>query len=128
MSYQHYNPNPKHHNSVGDCVIRAVAKALNMSWESAYIDLVMQGYLMADMPSSNNVLNSYLRSKGFRKHAIDELCSDCYTFADFAGEHFKGTYILGTGTHVACVKDGTLYDSWDSSDCIPLYYYARENL
>lgn len=49
MSYQHYNPNPKHHNSVGDCVIRAVAKALNMSWESAYIDLVMQGYLMADI-------------------------------------------------------------------------------
>lgn len=128
MSYVYYNPNPRQRNNVGDCVIRAVSKALNISWETAYIDLVMQGYYMGDLPSSNAVLNSYLRSKGFKRHAIDELCPDCYSFADFAGEHFRGIYILGTGTHVACVIDGQLYDAWDSSDCIPLYYYVRENL
>jgi hypothetical protein len=126
MAYIYYNPNPKHKNSVGDCVIRAVSKALGISWETAYIDLVMQGYNMGDMPSSNAVLNAYLRSKGFRKHAIDELCPDCYSFNDFANEHFKGTYILGTGTHVATCIDGDLFDAWDSSECIPLYYYARE--
>ena len=58
MVYQHFNNNPKHKHNVGDCVIRAVSKALHVSWETAYIDMVMQGYLMADMPSSNAVLKS----------------------------------------------------------------------
>lgn len=124
-TWQYYNPNPKHHNPVGDCIVRAVAKALHTTWESAFIDLATQGYSMGDMPSSNAVLASYLRSKGFRKHAIDEYCSDCYTFEDFANEHFKGTYILATGTHVACVIDGIIYDAWDSSDCVPIYYFER---
>ena len=126
--YSYFNPNPRHLNPVGDCTVRAISKALNIPWETAYIDLVMQGYSVGDMPSSNAVVNSYLRSKGFRKHTIDDRCPDCYTFADFAKEHPKGIYILGTGTHLACVESGLIRDSWDSSDCIPLYYYERERL
>ena len=125
--YIYFNPNPRHKNPVGDCIIRAVSKALDISWETAYIDLVSQGYDMGDMPSSNAVLNSYLRSKGFRKYTLPNDCPDCYTFADFAGEHFKGTFIVCTGTHVACIQDGCLYDSWQSSDCTVLYYYERED-
>ena len=123
--YQFYNPNPKHQNPVGDCIIRALTKALNIPWESAYLDMAMEGYDRGDMPSSNAVLDSYLRSKGFRKYAIPNDCPNCYTFADFAGEHFKGTYIVCTGTHVACIKDGILWDSWDSSECVPIFYYER---
>lgn len=127
MSYKYYNPNPRHNNSVGDCTIRAVSKALNIPWETAYIDLVMQGYEIGDMPSSNVVLNSYLRSKWFRRNVVSNLCPDCYTFSVFAREHPKGTYIVCTGTHVACIKDGIIYDSWDSSDEVVIFYYERED-
>lgn len=127
MPYKYYNPNPRHNNSVGDCTIRAVSKALNIPWETAYIDLVMQGYEIGDMPSSNVVLNSYLRSKWFRRNVVSNLCPDCYTFSDFAREHPKGTYIVCTGTHVACIKDEILYDSWDSSDEVVIFYYERED-
>lgn len=127
-NYSYFNENPRKRNNVGDCTVRAISKALNLSWESAYFDLVMQGYVMGDMPSSNVVISSYLHSKGFSRHAIDDLCPDCYTVRDFANEHFKGTYILGTGTHVVCVKDGIYYDSWDSGDEIPLYYFVRDRL
>ena len=82
MAYKHFNNNPRHKHNVGDCVIRAVSKALHISWETAYIDMVMQGYLMADMPSSNAVLNSYLRTKGFTKHTLPDNCPDCYSFED----------------------------------------------
>ena len=126
MAFIYFNPNPRHKNSVGDCTIRAVSKALDIPWETAYIDLVMKGYEMGDMPSSNAVMSSYLRSKGFRKHIIDNDCPDCYTVNDFASEHFKGTYILGTGTHVVCVENGNFYDSWDSGDEVPIYYYQKE--
>lgn len=125
MSYVLFNNNP-HGKNVGDCTIRAASKALNQSWETTYLDLVTFGYDLADMPSSNAVYNAYLRSKGFRKNVIPNTCPDCYTFEDFAGEYFRGTYIVCTGTHVACIKDGTLYDSWDSSSETPIYYYERE--
>ena len=126
MSFVYFNPNPRNRKNVGDCTVRAVSKALGISWETAYIDLVMQGYELADMPSSNVVMNAYLHSKGFSKHVIDDLCPDCYSIRDFADEHFKGIYILGTGTHVVCIKDGNYYDSWDSGDEIPIYYYQKE--
>ena len=125
--YSYFNPNPRHKNPVGDCTVRSISKALNIPWETAYIDLVSEGYELGDMPSSNSVVNSYLRKNGFRKYTLSNECPDCYNFIDFAGEHFKGTYIVCTGTHMACIKDNVLYDSWNSSDCIPIYYYQKEN-
>ncbi len=120
-----FNNNP-HGKNVGDCTIRAASKALNQSWETTYLDLVSFGYDMADMPSSNTVYNAYLRSKGFRRNIIPNTCPDCYTFADFAGEYFRGIYIVCTGTHVACIKDGTLFDSWNSLEEVPIFYYKYE--
>mgnify|MGYP001143329198 CR=1 FL=1 len=35
MGYSHYNPNPAG-KSVGDCPVRAIAKALDKSWEEVY--------------------------------------------------------------------------------------------
>ena len=124
--YKYYNPNSRRRTSVGDCTVRAVSKALNISWETAYIDLAVQGYLLADMPSSNVVMNTYLHSQGFSRHSIEDNCPDCYTVREFAEDHPFGIYILGTGTHVVTVIDGIYYDSWDSGDEIPQYYYKKE--
>ena len=127
MGFVYYQPNPLKKGGIGDCSVRAVSKALNIPWDSAYIDLVTQGYFLKDMPSSNSILSAYLHSKGFRRYAISNLCPDCYTFKDFANDHPVGTYIVGTGTHVACIKNGTLWDSWDSSSEIPIFYWKKED-
>ena len=124
--FRYYNPNPLQKKNIGDCTVRAISKALNTSWDSAYIDLASQAFFLKDMPSSNSIVNSYLHSKGFRRYAISNLCPDCYSFKDFANDHPKGTYILGTGSHVACVKDGVLFDSWDSSMEVPIFYWKKE--
>lgn len=122
--YAEYNPNPVGRR-VGDCAVRAIAKALDIDWETAYAKLVKNGFLMADMPSSDAVWGAVLRANGFARHAIPDACPFCYTAEEFAIEHPEGTYVLGFGGHVATVKDGLLYDSWDSSQEIPLYYYER---
>lgn len=117
-----YNPNPMGRR-VGDCAVRAVAKALNTDWETAYAKIVRTGFQMADMPSSDSVWGAVLRSHGYAREAIADTCPDCYTAEMFCEEHPEGTFVLGFGGHVATVQDGSIYDSWDSSNEIPQYYY-----
>ena len=123
--YIEFNNNPAGRR-VGDCAVRAIAKALDMGWEAAYIALVINGLQMGDMPSSDVVSGSVLRQNKFRRQAIKDTCPDCYTAADFCEDHPKGTYVLYFGGHVACVKDGDLYDAWDSSAEVPQYFWYRE--
>lgn len=121
-----WNPNPVSRR-VGDCAVRAVAAALNVDWETAFGLLAVNAFQMCDMPSSDSVWGSVLRQNGFYRTAIADSCPDCYTAADFARDHPHGVYVLGFGGHVATVKDGRIYDAWDSSQEIPQYvWYRRE--
>lgn len=119
-----YNPNPAG-RSVGDCAVRAVAAALNLTWEDAYIMIVETGYKMADMPSADSVWGAVLRKNGFYRTSIPNTCPDCYTAEDFCRENPVGVFVLGFGGHVATVIDGDIYDAWDSRDCIPVYVWYR---
>jgi hypothetical protein len=123
MSYVKFNPNPNN-KSVGDCVIRALSLATNTDWETTYIKLVLYGFKMADIPSSNQVWGNYLIDNGFKKYP----CPDCITIRDFCNEHNNGVYVIGTGTHVVTCIDGNYYDSWDSGDEMPVYYFKRGDL
>lgn len=119
-----YNPSPVG-AKVGDCSVRAITAALGIDWESAYVLLCNAGFQMADMPSSNAVISAVLRKHGFYRKAIPDTCPNCYTVRDFCREYSKGVYVLGTGSHVVTVIDGDYYDSWDSGDEIPQYYWEE---
>ena len=123
--YIEYNPNPVA-VKVGDCVVRAISKALNMGWEAAYIALVMNGLQMGDMPSSDAVWGALLRQHGFKRKAIPDTCPQCYTAEDFCEDNPIGTYVLAFGGHVATVVDGNLYDAWNSSHEIPQYVWFKD--
>ena len=116
--YQFYNPNPKG-KAVGDCTIRALTKALEMSWDDAYTLTSMQGFYECDMPSSNAVWGACLRKYGYKKQLANG-----ETFAEFCAKNPKGKYLLCTGSHVAYVEDGTLFDSWDSRNEIVEFFYS----
>ena len=120
-----FNNNPSGRR-VGDCAVRAVSVALNVDWETAYAMIAANGYQMGDVMSSDSVWGSVLRQNGFYRTAIADSCPDCYTAADFARDHPHGVYVLGFGGHVATVKDGHIYDAWDSSQEIPQYVWYRK--
>ena len=126
MAYVPYNPNPTSRH-VGDCSIRAVAKALGIDWETAYAMVVVNGFSMGDMPSSDSVWGSVLRQHRFYRDTIPNTCPECYTAADFCADHPKGVFVLGFGGHVATVEDGNLYDSWNSENEIPQYFWYRKD-
>lgn len=124
MKYINFNANPAN-KRVGDCTVRAIATALSKRWEEVYIWLCLYGFMFCDMPSANNVWGAYLKTKGFRRHSIDcgEKCD--YTVWDFCEDHPIGTFILALQSHVICVIDSRYYDTWDSGEEIPIYYWAK---
>lgn len=119
------NPNPEH-KLVGDCVVRAIAILLDKTWEEVYEDICVLGRQMYDMPSSNEVWSEYLYSKGYIRKIIPNMCPACYTVRSFCDDHrHGGEYLLATGTHVVAVINGDYYDTWDSGNEIPIYYFQR---
>lgn len=123
--YKYYNPNPAG-RTVGDCSIRAISKALDIDWEKAYAKIIVSGFRMNDMPSSDSVWGSVLRMNGFYRVSVPNTCPDCFTIGDFCQKNKHGVFVLGTGTHVATVVDGDLYDSWDSSSEVPIYVWYKD--
>ena len=123
-TWVYFNPSPAGRN-VGDCAVRAVAKALGVDWDTALAMIASNAFQMSDMPSSNAVWGSVLRQHGFVRSSLPPTCPDCYDAEQFAKDHPHGTYVLGFGNHVATVKDGRLFDSWDSSKEIPQYFWEK---
>lgn len=119
--YVFYNPSPQG-KRVGDCVIRAISKALDQSWDTTYTGIVLKGFEMADMPSGNHVWGQYLKDHGFTR----ELVPDGLTVAEFAARYPHGTYVLAISGHVVCVKDGDYYDTWQSGDEVPIYAWSKK--
>lgn len=119
--YCFYNANPDGAR-VGDCTIRAISKATGISWEETYIKIALKGLLMHDMPSANHVWGSYLDDIGYVRHLVP----GNMTVRQFAAEHPVGAYILAISGHVVCCINGTYYDTFDSGDCVPIYYWEEK--
>lgn len=124
MAFKIFNPNPAN-NLVIDCTVRAISKATEQSWDDTYIGLVVEGYVIKDMPNSNRVWGQYVKRLGFKKFSLPNTCPDCYTVKQFCVDHPRGTFLLATGNHVVTVVDGDYYDTWDSGDEIPVYFWTK---
>ena len=126
MAYTFYNPNPVG-RLTNDCTVRAVAKALDVDWDTASVLLCNSAIKMGDIEPSNQVLAAVLRQHGFYRAVIDNTCPDCYTAEDFCNENFKGIYVLGFGDHVCTVVNGVIFDTFDSSKLTPIYYWYQHD-
>ena len=122
--YVYENLNPLNRR-VGDCVIRAIAKVMNMPWDNVAIDLSMMMVTDKDIVSSNALWGKYLEMNGFRRGNLPDTCPSCFTIEDFCRMYPVGTYVVCTGTHVVAVIDGHYYDTFDSGQETATYFYER---
>ena len=125
MSYIFYNPNPLGKLTSGDCTVRAISKAMGWSWDKTYAALAVYGMKLCEMPSANQVWGAFLSENGFQEYLLTRSCKKCYSVYDFCRDFPKGIYILGTDNHAVAVINGNHYDSFDSGDMNPTYYFKK---
>lgn len=123
--YVYYNPNPAK-NSTSDCVVRSICKLMDIDWDTAFTYLYMQGFELKDMMDKNYVWGELLYRHGYKRYPIPDTCPNCYTVINFCEDHPEGKYLLALGTHVVTVVDGVYYDTWDSGNEVPIYYWKKE--
>lgn len=116
------NPNPLG-KQTSDCVVRAIAIATEQSWKRTYRELCDLGEIEAEMPNANIVWGLDLREKGATQFLLPESCPTCITVRAFCERYPEGIYVIGTGTHAVACIDGDWYDSWDSGNEAPSYFW-----
>ena len=116
------NPNPKG-KVEPDCVIRAISIATGKTWYEVYDELCEVGREECSMPSVNSVWGKYLYELGFEPFLLPEACPQCTTVRAFCRHFPHGTYIIGTGTHAVCIRNGNYIDAWDSGMESPSYFW-----
>ena len=123
--YVYYQPNRKDlKDSVGDCAIRAMCKALGKSWLEVFDDLTPYAREAQCLFNQKPAYEPYLKDSGFTYSSVKRGT----TVKDFR-KSFKGTAICyvraGYGTHLVAVVGGQYFDTWDSGDCYMFGYYER---
>ena len=116
------NPNPCK-KEVPDCVIRAIAIALNLSWYQVSDELYDVARNDCSVSSDDNVWGHYLYLKGFEPFLLPRDCPRCITIGMFTEIFPIGTYIIGTGSHAVAIIDGNFFDSWDSSNEVVSFFW-----
>lgn len=117
-----YNPNP-FGRMVDDCAVRALTLALDMDWKDVHRLLSDLALKMGDMPHADDVWGAALGQHGYRRMTIPNTCPSCYTVGQFAYDHPSGIYVLGLSGHVTTVVDGNVYDTWNTLNNIPVYFW-----
>lgn len=123
--FKYYNANPVN-NYVGDCVVRAISTLTGKDWMTTKIEIFIESCLMYDISTSNKVWNNYLKKQGYSRFVIPNTCPYCYTVKQFCKDHPYGKYLLALDGHVVAVIDGDYYDTWDSGNEVPIYFWKKE--
>ena len=107
--YKYHNQNPLGRNTA-DCVIRSISIAEGKTWDETYEELSHiakhEGILLDDV----NFVERYLDKRYKRA------CHYSKTVGEFMEEHKKGIYLVTMPSHITCIVDGVLYDTFDCRD------------
>lgn len=120
MSWMFYNPHPKG-KLVNDCVKRAFTLATGKDYMEVQRELNgIKNDIGAKIYSDKRVTHAYIKSYGWTKISFKAIKGQPrMTAKQFVKDYPKGTYVCRMAHHLATIKDGVLYDTWDSSDkCI----------
>jgi hypothetical protein len=126
--WKYYQPNKKDlKDDYGDCVIRALTKAMSKEWLEVFEELLPYARELQCMPNGKPCYEKYALANGFKYVGIsNKKGTKRPTVQSFALAHKEGTYILRVAHHIVTVVDGYFYDTWDSGDSSLYGYWVKE--
>ena len=125
-TFEYYNANPKGRITC-DCVARAICTALEKSYSEVLREMVELSIETGYEYTDKKCIDKYLESKGWKKEKQPRKSNNKkYTGAEFV-KGFEDTCVANIGgNHIVCIKNGKVYDTWDSTDgCIGNYWIKR---
>lgn len=141
MYYTYRQENPKG-KLTGDCVIRAIASALQKDWDTVYDDLYNIGKKYKLMPNDSKCYERYLRANGYERQKQPR---DAFNkkltgkeFCDLLNDEYsrglrdRSSIVLRIGSHhLTMIEWGsisgfTICDSWDCSYERVGKWYSKE--
>ena len=117
MNFKRENVNPKGIKT-GDCVVRALARANNISWEVAYLELSDIGLRKFRMPNDKQTYETWLKQHGWIKQKMPVWYDafgnrNRYTVKALADEYPDIKMIISVARHLTYVENGVLIDAWN---------------
>ena len=110
--YKFLNLNPMSMRE-NDCVCRAISLGLNLPYYVVQEKLQLIGFLF-DCEQLCVCCYKYLLDEVYDLERIEEVRG--MTVGEFAEYFPKGIYIVRVDSHLTCVIDGTVFDTWDCRD------------
>lgn len=128
--FQYYQPNKLDlKDEYGDCTVRALSKALDVSWLEAFDAMIPicreeQTTNIFSVPAKKRA--TLLERLGFTYTGVSNKKGTKRPTVDtFAKEHPSGRYIVNLANHEVAVVDGKYFDTWDCGGCSVYGYYER---
>lgn len=108
----YYNANPLG-KRVNDCTVRAISFATDQTWDDTYEELIKFARPRAIMPDEADYIDEFLEKK-FEK-SFCQNCRNKKTVGEVVDMFPRGTYLITMKGHITCIKDGSIYDTFDPS-------------
>ena len=105
----------------GDCVPRAIAIATNTDYRQVWAELCDIAKPVGMFPNENPVWQRYLINRGWQQHRLPKPWRSIALLKISQGIVYCRA---GYNVHLAAIKNGDLYDTWDCRDRLAYSYWS----
>ncbi len=126
--FTYYQPNDKDiKDTFGDCVIRALTKAENLSWVDVFDELTPIARELQCVPNGKPCYEEFLKRRGYEYVGVsNKRGTKRPTVSSFTLAHRQGVFIARVAHHIVAVVDGRFYDTWDSGQKSLYGYWVKK--
>lgn len=127
--FHYYNANP-HNHKTGDCVVRALCTACEMSWEDCATELFQIGLKRGYTMLEDKVIDTFLTNHNFIKCKEPRSANNTkYRVNEWLllNSNELNTHIVANvgSYHIVAIIDGKVNDIWDSSKQTMHCYWVK---
>jgi len=108
----------------GDCVVRALTIALKKPYKEIFNSLCDLAKETGFFPNDDETFDLYLKQNGWIKNKPQRINGHLKTLERFNSEGV--TAIVKVRSHLVCVSDGKIYDTWDCKFYCANSYWTKD--